>query len=485
MLSKQEELVLSPYYELYNLVVPKDNLLRQTKELVDFSFILDELKKNYSIDNGRNAIPPIRMFKYLLLKVFYDLSDVDVVERSRYDLSFKYFLDLAPEEPVIDPSSLTKFRRLRIKDMKLLDLLIGKTVEIALEHNLLLGKSIILDATHTSSRYNSKSATQYLQELSKKLRKTIYQYDEKMKESFPSKPVDGGYQEELTYTEQLVSVVERSPQIAKVPSVKEKLNVLKEAVEDSKYNTHFSTDPDARVGHKSEDHSFHGYKTHLALSDERIITAAIITSGEKSDGNYLPDLIDKTKKNGVEIEAVIGDKAYSRKENLIYANKEKLKLVSKLHPLITNGRRKDDSFVYNKDAGRYMCPAGHLSKNSGHIKKRDKNRNTRIKFYWDIEECKECPIREGCYTEGAKTKSYSLTIKSKEHSEHETFQHSEEFKELSRSRYKIEAKNSELKNRHGYDKANAAGLLGMHIQGATSIFAVNIKRIIKLMNEKK
>ncbi|BCB06016.1 DDE transposase [Bacillus sp. KH172YL63] len=247
----------------------------------------------------------------------------------------------------------------------------------------------------------------------------------------------------------------------------------------------FSTDPDARVGHKSEDHSFLGYKTHLALSDERIITAAIITSGEKSDGNYLPDLIGKTKNNGVEIEAVIGDTAYSRKENIIYANKEKFKLVSKLHPLITNGTRKDDKFIYNKDAGRYMCPAGHLSKNDGHIKKRDKNRNTRIKFYWDIEKCKKCPIREGCYTEGAKTKSYSLTIKSKEHSEHESFQHSEEFKELARSRYKIEAKNSELKNRHGYNKAHAAGLLGMQIQGATSIFAVNIKRIIKLINDKK
>ncbi|BCB03582.1 hypothetical protein KH172YL63_17150 [Bacillus sp. KH172YL63] len=93
------------------------------------------------------------------------------------------------------------------------------------------------------------------------------------------------------------------------------MNVLKEAVEDSKHNTHFSTDPDARVGHKSEDHSFLGYKTHLALSDERIITAAIITSGEKSDGNYLPDLIGKTKNNGVEIEAVIGDTAYSKREH--------------------------------------------------------------------------------------------------------------------------------------------------------------------------
>jgi hypothetical protein len=38
------------------------------------------------------------MFKYILLKTIFDISDVDVVERSGYDLLFKYFLGLAPEE---------------------------------------------------------------------------------------------------------------------------------------------------------------------------------------------------------------------------------------------------------------------------------------------------------------------------------------------------------------------------------------------------
>ena len=70
------------------------------------------------------------MVKYLLLKCNYDISDVDVVERSRFNMSFKYFLDLSPEEEVINPSSLTKFRMLRLKDTYLLNLLINKTVSI-------------------------------------------------------------------------------------------------------------------------------------------------------------------------------------------------------------------------------------------------------------------------------------------------------------------------------------------------------------------
>ena len=85
MLSQQQELVLSEYSALYDIVVPQYNLLRRINGLVDFSFVYQELLDKYCPNNGRMAESPIRMFKYLLLKVIYDISDVDVVERSRYD----------------------------------------------------------------------------------------------------------------------------------------------------------------------------------------------------------------------------------------------------------------------------------------------------------------------------------------------------------------------------------------------------------------
>jgi transposase len=129
--------------------VPKDNRLRKIMDLIDFTFVYKELKDNYCLDNGRNAIDPIRMFKYLLLKSIFDLSDVDLVERSKYDMSFKYFLGMAPEDAVMDPSSLTKFRKLRLKNVDLLDLLIHKTVGIAVEKQILKSNAIIVDATHT------------------------------------------------------------------------------------------------------------------------------------------------------------------------------------------------------------------------------------------------------------------------------------------------------------------------------------------------
>jgi hypothetical protein len=46
--------------------------------MVDFSFVYNELKDKYCLYNGRDAICPIRMFKYLLLKLIHNLSDADI-----------------------------------------------------------------------------------------------------------------------------------------------------------------------------------------------------------------------------------------------------------------------------------------------------------------------------------------------------------------------------------------------------------------------
>lgn len=150
-----------------------------------------------------------------------------------------------------------------------------------------------------------------------------------------------------------------------------------------------------------------------------------------------------------------------------------------------NGRANGKEFDFNKDAGLFVCPAGHLAKIKS--KKLDSHPGARARmvYFFDVEKCKVCPLREGCFKEGAKTKTYSVAIKSEEHLDKQAFQETEEFKRLSRERYKFEAKNSELKNKHGYDQASTAGLFGMQIQGATKIFTVNLKRILKLLNEKE
>ena len=483
MLAQQQELQFSSFSRLYDLIIPKDNLLRKISELIDFTFVYEELLDKYCSNNGRMAESPVRMFKYLLLKTIYTISDVDVVERSRYDMSFKYFLDMAPEDEVINPSSLTKFRKLRLKDTDLLNLLIGKTVSIALQKGIIKSRSIIVDATHTLSRANPYSALEVLRERAKLLRKAVYSIDEDMKARMPEKNESGDLKAELTYCKELEKLIESEQTLSLVPAVKEKLNLLKETIEDTQENYTLSKDMDARTGHKSADSKFFGYKTHLAMTQERIITAAVVTSGEKGDGPELPTLVEISRENGVQVDTVIGDSAYSGKENLCLKDKDdqNIKIVAKLNPTITQGTRKEeDRFDYNKDADMFICPAGHLAIRKARQGKKNRGKNQALTYFFDVEKCKTCPLKDGCYKPGAKVKTYAVTIKSTIHQEQQAFQQTDYFKEKARHRYKIEAKNSELKNVHGYNRAISYGITNMQMQGALAIFTVNLKRIIKL-----
>ena len=484
MLSQEQELILSEYSGLYDIVVPQDNLLRRINTLVDFSFVYQELVDKYCSDNGRMAESPIRMFKYLLLKVIYDISDMDVVERSRYDMSFKYFLGMAPEEDVINPSSLCKFRKLRLKDMDLMNLLIKKTVDIAIDKGVIKSRTIIVDATHTASRSNPYSPVEILRLRSKQLRKVIYDADESIKDSLPKKNEDEDLVHELDYTKELLDIVSDQASLAEIPAVKQRLNLLRETLADIEDHYTTSKDEDARVGHKSEDSSFFGYKTHIAMSDERIITAAVITSGEKGDGPQLESLVEQSRSNGMEVDTVIGDTAYSGIENLRLAEDEKngFELISKLHPVISNGfRKEEDKFDFNKDAGMFVCPAGHMAIRKARQGKKDGRCNQVWTYYFDTEKCKTCSRRDGCYKDGAKVKTYSVSIRTEEQNRLMEFQKTPEFTLKARERYKIEAKNAELKHVFGYDRAESYGLYSMQMQGAITIFAANIKRILKLI----
>lgn len=484
MLVLQNKIQFSEYNSLYDLIVPNDNFLRKINDLIDFSFIHDELVNKYCHNNGRAAESPIRMFKYLLLKTIYTLSDIDVVERSRFDMSFKYFLDMTPEEGVINSSSLTKFRKLRLKDTDLLNLLISKTVSIAIEKGIIRTKSIIVDSTHTLSKSNPFSAIDVLRTRSKQLRKVVYSFDESWKDRMPDKNNDNDLEKELAYCKELEQRIEKEESISSIPAVKEKLNLLKETIEDADENYIISKDADARTGHKSSDSSFFGYKTHLAMTEERIITAAVVTSGEKGDSRELPKLLEMSQENGIEVDTIIGDGAYSGKDNLELTKQQNIKVVARLNPSITQGvRKEEDQFDYNKDADRFVCPAGHIAIRKARQGKKNIGKNQVETYYFDVEKCKTCPLREGCYKEGAKTKSYSISIKSHLHQEQIVFQETQHFKDKAKHRYKIEAKNSELKNVHGYNRAQSYGITNMQMQGAMAIFTVNLKRIMKLSTQ--
>lgn len=399
MLPIQGTIHFSEYSSLYDVVVPKDNKLHLINELVDFSFIYDELNEKYCRDNGRMAEDPVRMFKYLMIKSISGLSDVDLVDKCMYDMSYKYFL---------------------------------------------------------------------------------------MKDMMPEKYEGDDLEKQMDYVARLLNFL-RGQKVAVLPAVSEKINLLAEMVDDIKDHYTVSADPDARVGHKTADSAFFGYKGHLAVVPERLVVAATMTSGERGDGPELPMLIGKAKVNIPDLKEVIGDSAYSGQNNLEYAWKEGVELVAKLKPILTTGRQSErNGFVLNKDAGMMICPAGHMAirKYLKNPSSKTKRKNLQYRFIFDAHKCKICNHAKECGYKGGERKEYCITILTKQQEELKQRQETNEFKEKYRERYIVEAKNSELKHPFHLDKAISYGLDAFTMQSAVAIFTSNLVRINRILSDK-
>lgn len=479
----QMELDVTKNYELYEKLVPKDNFFRKLDDYVDFSFLYDHLEENYSKDFGRPAKDLVMLFKYLIIKEIYNVSDVTVVERSGYDLAIKMFLGLDPyETEFINPSTLTKFRRNKIKSDELLNVLIQMTLEVAYEKKVLKSKTVYIDATHSNAKDNKKKAVDILKNKSKVIRKNAYKTSESLKEKMPTKPTTEELNDHVDYCEALIQVLEEN---SPADAASERVLKLAELVEDIKFEKQMDNEEGAEVGYKSEDNSFFGYKTNAAVNDDRLIVGATVTPGNCSDTKEMSNVIDVVLANGVEIRNIVGDGAYSSHDNILYAKEKGINLVSPLHPIITNAQDTDKGgFIFNKDSNGYICPNGEHSIRVNHKKGKKEGNGEIFTFFFDVDKCKTCPLRSGCYKEGSKTKSKTYTVMNKEKKEHLEKMKLPENVRLRKERYKVEAKFGELKNTLNYQNARYSGISGMTIQAGVSIFTSNMKRIMKLEEEK-
>ena len=164
------------------------------------------------------------------------------------------------------------------------------------------------------------------------------------------------------------------------------------------------SNPKAKMGYQSSTESFAGYQSYLAITKERIMTA-------------------------IEVKEVLADAAYSSKDHLEYLEKEGITAITPLNPIVLNGRKRDvEGFEYHKDAGQMRCPAGHLSIRKARTGKKNQTKNQSLTDYFEVERCKNCPLRKGCYKPRAKSKTYSLTIKSDIHQKAIHHQKIDEFK---------------------------------------------------------
>jgi IS5 family transposase len=479
--NSQIRLSLSLYSGIYDAVVPQEHLLRKIKEKIDFSFVNPMLKKQYCEDFGRPAKEPEMMFKLMFLKKIYDLSDVRVVSQAQTDMAVKYFLDLDPEASMIDPSLMTKFRKLRITE-DILEEMLRETIRQAIGKGIKKSNAIIVDSTHTESAVRPKTVTQVLRELSRQLRREIYQHLYELSERFPEKPSETAeLDDEIVYTYKLLEATANGVESSGNQGIKDLYTRIRELLDSDKIREIRSKDDeDARFGHKTPTSTFFGYKNHIAMTEERIITALEVTGGEIPDGKIMQPLAERSKENGVEVKEIIGDMAFVSQGNLAYCENESIDLIARTNPAVAAlADEKTDGFVFNKDAKTMQCPAGLLAMRTD--KQLRDSGNTFYRFVFSKRKCRNCPLFVSCPATKKKSEfSYCFTDVSEENRERLAFEQTELFQQRLTVRHRIEEKNGEMKVAHGLRRADSTGLAAMRLQTYFTAFVVNVKRIVTL-----
>ena len=138
--------------------VPKDHPLRRIKPLADsalgrMSPLFDEI---YA-DHGRPSIPPEHLLKASLLMAFYTIrSERQFCEQLRYNLLFKWFLDLNVEDEPFHPTTFTKNRE-RLMDADAARVLLKEVVREARRRRLLSADHFTVDGTLLEAWASHKS----------------------------------------------------------------------------------------------------------------------------------------------------------------------------------------------------------------------------------------------------------------------------------------------------------------------------------------
>jgi len=124
----------------------KKTMLEEVDKVLDFPKIEKLLMEMYRGNTGRPPIPPLILFKCLLLESWYGLSDVEVVQEIHDRRSFERFVGEGVREYHVDDNTLVKFRE-RLREAGLIDRVWGAVQQGLDRKGLLVKKGAIVDST--------------------------------------------------------------------------------------------------------------------------------------------------------------------------------------------------------------------------------------------------------------------------------------------------------------------------------------------------
>ncbi len=429
----QEELfVAGPLSSL----IPDDHILKQVDKVLDLSWLRDEVRDLYCMNNGRPGIDPEAAVRLMLAGFFQGIvHDRKLMREAQVNLAIRWFAGYRLDEKLPDHSSLTKIRQRwgadRFKQIFL------KTVQSCIDANLVSGETVHVDATLIRADVSWESLTT-------KHAETVI----KENASLDDKPKGPGRPRSMNRKAKKIS----------------------------------TTDPDATMTTSSHTHRMEPfYKQHGAVDDTcGVIVDVDITTGQQSEGSQLPEQIKRIEENtGGEIKTLSADAGYAHGKN--YEHLEERNIDAIIPPQKENNNPKRlpiRLFKYDAKNKIVKCPAGKT------LTRRTENKQGW--FYRSrAKDCRHCKLRKRCLGENVKSRSimisngYEALIRARR-------RHREPDKKFrqtySRHRWKVEGMHGEAKTQHGLRRAVRRGLTNVAIQAYLTAAVINLKRLVTFVD---
>lgn len=488
---------------IFDKLIPKNHLLVEIDSVVDFSFVYDELKDQYS-PIGRESKDPVMMFKILILEYLYTLSDPKVVERITTDVAFRWFLGLKLDDEVPDDTTISYFRINHIGEEKFEEFF-NHIVKQCINKGLVKSRRYIVDTTDVAANVNypseKKLARKAFENVIKELEKfdielakkqlEIYENDIK-KEYDLNKHVKSKRHFEITREHLGYLFLKTYDILQEENKYQEAFDIcytlVNQYLNNEKDKIVSIVDPEARVAHKSPGNIKRGYKDHILVDEEsEIILSSVQTPFNVGDEKKLKELVEKVENNlEIKPKEITADKVYGTTDNRAYLKDNEITANIAFYNEPSNEAKyfglKD--FEISNDVSAVKCPNGMISTSYKIINDGGKEFK---KFQFDRKNCDICSLRDKCLM---KNKNGKITRKSKDIRVSIRYDAilndlqrvmTAEFELAYNKRYKVERRFATMVRNHGLRRCRYLKMKGAKAHIIMANIVCNIVRMVNIL----
>ena len=425
--------------------VRSNHPLRKVNQLIDFSFVYNEVKSLYG-KNGNESVPPPVILKLMLLLVFYNVrSERELMETIPERMDWLWFLGYDLDANIPNHSVLSKARKKW--GVEVFQSFFERIVLQCVQAGLVDGNKIFVDSSLIDANASNNSVLD-TKNLKDQLHKNYQKLEARLAEGNPSSCTSRYF---------------------------EKKN--------SRYIS--TTDPDAAIVNRGKPKL--SYQVHRAVDGRHeVITATDAAPGDVNEAHLmLPLLKQHEATTGIKADTVVADSKYGTIDNFLACHDQEIKAhIPDLKRAALKRTKKrdiftDDQFVYDSQTDTYRCPSGNLLKRKSlHI-----NRES-IDYGAPKKVCAVCELREQC-TKNKSGRTVKRHLRQDELNAMRERSRSPEAKRDIRTRQHLMERSFAHSTRYDFDRARWRGLWRMRIQELLVCSIQNIRVLIKQTNKPK